>query len=53
LLVVEALCTRWGIHEGTTHVWFELRSRDASAGLAEPQLGDAQRPDELDTPPAP
>ena len=24
LLIVAALSRRWGIHEGTTHVWFEL-----------------------------
>jgi anti-sigma regulatory factor (Ser/Thr protein kinase) len=24
LAIVEAIASRWGIHEGTTHVWFEL-----------------------------
>ncbi len=24
LYVVEAAASRWGVHEGTTHVWFEL-----------------------------
>ena len=24
LLIVAALSRRWGIHDGTTHVWFEL-----------------------------
>ena len=52
LLVVEALCSHWGIHEGTTHVWFEFSTREASDGLTEPRLGSAQRPDELDSPPA-
>ncbi len=22
--IVEAVASRWGVHEGTTHVWFEL-----------------------------
>jgi anti-sigma regulatory factor (Ser/Thr protein kinase) len=50
LLVVEALATRWGIHEGTTHVWFELSAPPRSTALTEPQLGQAQRPDALGTP---
>jgi anti-sigma regulatory factor (Ser/Thr protein kinase) len=44
LLIVEALSSRWGIHEGTTHVWFELHAAGSSPGMAEPQLGDANRP---------
>jgi anti-sigma regulatory factor (Ser/Thr protein kinase) len=24
LAIVDVLASRWGIHEGTTHVWFEL-----------------------------
>ena len=24
LSLVEAESTRWGVHEGTTHVWFEI-----------------------------
>ncbi|HEV7883439.1 MAG TPA: ATP-binding protein [Solirubrobacteraceae bacterium] len=28
LLIVAALADRWGIHEGSSHVWFELASRD-------------------------
>ena len=31
LAIVEALCTRWGVHGGTTHVWFELGSRGRPA----------------------
>ena len=27
LLIVEALATRWGVHPGSTHVWFELSWR--------------------------
>jgi two-component sensor histidine kinase len=48
LFVVEALCSRWGIHEGTTHVWFELHAPGGPTKLTKPQLGDAQRPDALD-----
>ena len=47
LHIVEALASRWGIHEGTTHVWFELQAPETAPGLAEPQLGDARRPAEL------
>ena len=48
LLIVEALTSRWGIHEGTTHVWFEMTVAGAAAGLAEPRLGPDERPDALD-----
>ena len=24
LLIVDRLTNRWGVHEGTTHVWFEM-----------------------------
>ena len=39
LSIVEALSSRGGIHEGTTHVWFELAMPDAPAQLTEPRLG--------------
>jgi anti-sigma regulatory factor (Ser/Thr protein kinase) len=57
LLLVEALTDRWGIHEGTTHVWFEMPtthvwfempSEGKDATPAEPQLGEEHRPAELD-----
>jgi anti-sigma regulatory factor (Ser/Thr protein kinase) len=47
LLIVQALASRWGIHEGSTHVWFELPDDRAAPGRADPQLGDARRPAEL------
>jgi len=47
LLIVEAVASRWGIHEGTTHVWFELPDDRAPPGRAEPQIGDAHRPTQL------
>jgi anti-sigma regulatory factor (Ser/Thr protein kinase) len=44
--IVAALTLRWGVHEGSSHVWFEL---DGSGGgqRSKPRLGEAQRPDEL------
>jgi len=37
LLIVEAEASRWGILEGTTHVWFELERPG-------PRLGRSSRP---------
>jgi anti-sigma regulatory factor (Ser/Thr protein kinase) len=37
LSIVESESSRWGIHEGTTHVWFELER-------AGPRLGSEQKP---------
>jgi anti-sigma regulatory factor (Ser/Thr protein kinase) len=37
LAIVDAEATRWGIHEGTTHIWFELE-------LPGPRLGSDERP---------
>jgi anti-sigma regulatory factor (Ser/Thr protein kinase) len=48
LLIVEPLTSRWGIHEGTTHVWFERPVVGAAPGLTEPALGADERPDGLD-----
>jgi hypothetical protein len=50
LMIVEALSARWGIHEGTTHVWFELAPVDAPACATDPELSEHQRPAGLDTP---
>jgi anti-sigma regulatory factor (Ser/Thr protein kinase) len=47
LMIVDALSRRWGIHEGTTHVWFELAQPDDPPRLTEPELGEDERPDEL------
>ena len=52
LQIVDALSTRWGIHEGTTHVWFELARPEAPPKLTDPKLGDDERPAALDEPPA-
>ena len=48
LFLVEALTNRWGVHEGTTHVWFELAARSDESGQARPRLGQDGRPHELD-----
>jgi anti-sigma regulatory factor (Ser/Thr protein kinase) len=48
LFLVAALTTRWGIHEGTTHVWFELVAGTDACGQARPRLGQAERPAALD-----
>lgn len=37
LEIVEDLASRWGVHEDTTHVWFELER--SGPRLAEPGLG--------------
>jgi anti-sigma regulatory factor (Ser/Thr protein kinase) len=36
--IVDAASSRWGIHEGTTHVWFELER-------AGPRVGVAKKPE--------
>lgn len=38
LSIVDATSSRWGIHEGTTHVWFELEQ-------AGPRLGVEKKPE--------
>jgi anti-sigma regulatory factor (Ser/Thr protein kinase) len=50
LQIVGELAEQWGIHEGTTHVWFEVPVRDPdqpAATIEAPALGepeDGQRP---------
>jgi len=48
LFVVEALSNRWGVHEGTTHVWFELAAQTGASGPLGPRLGQGERPEALD-----
>jgi anti-sigma regulatory factor (Ser/Thr protein kinase) len=48
LLLVEALTNRWGVHEGTTHVWFELTARPDASRRPRPRLGQDERPQALD-----
>jgi anti-sigma regulatory factor (Ser/Thr protein kinase) len=46
LHIVDELASRWGIHEGSSHVWFELAHCVAAAPLA-PRSGGGPRPDAL------
>jgi len=48
LSLVAALTNRWGIHEGTTHVWFELGAQTSESGRPRPRLGQEKRPAALD-----
>jgi anti-sigma regulatory factor (Ser/Thr protein kinase) len=48
LFLVDALTARWGIHEGTTHVWFELAARPEASEQLGPRLGQDERPAALD-----
>lgn len=47
LNIVGALARRWGIHEGSSHVWFVLAPDPAPEPVA-PRLGAQARPDALD-----
>lgn len=46
LLIVAALSEQWGIHDGSSHVWFELSAADRAA-TPDPELGVLRRPAEL------
>jgi anti-sigma regulatory factor (Ser/Thr protein kinase) len=48
LFLVEALTNRWGVHEGTTHVWFEVAATSDESRQPRPRLGQDGRPHELD-----
>jgi len=48
LHIVGQLAESWGVHEGTTHVWFQIPVDGAQARLERPELGrpeDTQLPD--------
>jgi anti-sigma regulatory factor (Ser/Thr protein kinase) len=38
LRIVDTEASRWGVHEGTTHVWFELERPGPRVGAAENPL---------------
>jgi len=46
LMLVDRLTTRWGVHDGTTHVWFEIVA-GADGSAAGPQVGAEERPTRL------
>ena len=40
-MLVERLASRWGVHEGTTRVWFEMSAKaSALAREAHAELGE-------------
>ena len=42
LSIVDAGASRWGVHEGTTHVWFEIERSGPRIGSAKsPLTGDS------------
>lgn len=47
LVIVAALAEHWGIHEGSSHVWFELTPGDGRE-VVDPGLGTHERPPQLD-----
>src|SRR3954453_9689551 len=49
LLIVEALTARWGVHDGTTHVWFEMDLDERPGERSGPVLGASERPPDLPT----
>jgi anti-sigma regulatory factor (Ser/Thr protein kinase) len=42
LTLVEAESSRWGVHEGTTHVWFEVEQPG-------PRIGEGKNPNAIDS----
>jgi len=48
LAIVAATAHRWGVYEGSSHVWFELDRRRDDPHPTRPELGEDRRPDELD-----
>jgi anti-sigma regulatory factor (Ser/Thr protein kinase) len=47
LLIVDRLTARWGVHEGTTHVWFEMLTDARDRQGAGPLVGEESRPPQL------
>ncbi len=43
LLIVGQLAETWGVHEGTTHVWFEIPVTGGQIGTMQPEL-DIEEP---------
>jgi serine phosphatase RsbU (regulator of sigma subunit)/PAS domain-containing protein/anti-sigma regulatory factor (Ser/Thr protein kinase) len=48
LAIVAATAHRWGVYEGSSHVWFEIDRRRDDPHPTRPELGEDRRPDELD-----
>ena len=43
LVIVDRLSNQWGVHEGTTHVWFEMRTGSRGRQSAGPHIGEERR----------
>jgi len=48
LWLVSTLATKWGVHDGSSHVWFELEFPESGNRPTSPEIGEAERPTELD-----
>jgi anti-sigma regulatory factor (Ser/Thr protein kinase) len=48
LWLVAKLARRWGVHDGSSHVWFELARPSAPEIPRSPELGPQRRPEQLD-----
>jgi anti-sigma regulatory factor (Ser/Thr protein kinase) len=48
LWLVATLATKWGIHDGSSHVWFELEFPGSGNQPVSPELGETERPPTLD-----
>jgi hypothetical protein len=48
LWLVATMADKWGIHDGSSHVWFELEFPESGNQPTAPELGEAERPSELD-----
>jgi anti-sigma regulatory factor (Ser/Thr protein kinase) len=46
--LVASLASTWGIHDGSSHVWFELEFPESGTQATAPELGEAERPPKLD-----
>jgi anti-sigma regulatory factor (Ser/Thr protein kinase) len=44
LLLVASLAHRWGVHEGSSHIWFELDRTRPNSTTEAPRLGEDERP---------
>ncbi len=48
--IVAVVADNWGVHDGSTHVWFTMDIAHPTRGASEPQLGDHARPADLHVP---
>lgn len=48
LWLVASLARRWGVYDGSSHIWFELALRRPAPTATPPRLGERHRPAGLD-----